>query len=371
MTLTPIVRKVLLGAADASLDIAGALLLPGAWPIIKGALDPVLDRLKERLGGVDITATRERAEAAAEAFENDPHLQQVFRSNVVEKLDALIAGGEQLNSDVRKLMLITEGNDEVLREVLSGIDRIMRRLDVGVDLSDESVERVAAAIRDEAGTNRSVRELAQREMGPVRQLAERQAQRLQIRAVELVQEGSPDRAIDELQEGMMLVAALLNEAPTDVLLLLQLGFLYKTLAQAYEADDQPDLEQTYIERADDVLRLVKDDASRDQGSALDTANLLTGMGNMDQQRGDLDSAIKKYRMATKIWPEHVYAWHDLFAANYELARTRSGEPDVALMRTSLEKVKALQTRQPGFGRQRIAQMEQGLAAAEAWTDGGG
>jgi len=43
----PLVRKVLLGAAEATIDVAGAALLPGAWPILKRAPDPVLQRLKE------------------------------------------------------------------------------------------------------------------------------------------------------------------------------------------------------------------------------------------------------------------------------------------------------------------------------------
>ena len=76
MTMTPLIRKVLLGAAESSLDVAGAALLPGAWPILKGALHPVLERLKEQLGGDDILGSKDRAEAAATAFEADPHLQE-------------------------------------------------------------------------------------------------------------------------------------------------------------------------------------------------------------------------------------------------------------------------------------------------------
>jgi hypothetical protein len=44
-------------------------------------------------------------------------------------------------------------------------------------------------------------------MGPIAKLVERQVHRLQIRVVELLQEGALDRAGDELQEGLMLIAA--------------------------------------------------------------------------------------------------------------------------------------------------------------------
>jgi hypothetical protein len=37
MTIPVLVRKILIGAAESSLDVAGSALLPGAWPILKGA----------------------------------------------------------------------------------------------------------------------------------------------------------------------------------------------------------------------------------------------------------------------------------------------------------------------------------------------
>lgn len=186
MNAIPIVRRVLVGAAEASLDVAGAALLPGAWPILRGALQPVLERLKQRLGGVDITETPERAEQAAELFEDDRYLQEMFQSNLVEKLDELVASGTTLNADVQKLMLITAGSEDMLREVLGGIDRIKERFDKGVTLNDETMNKLADTIMERAATDRSFRQLTLREMGPVGNLVERQVGRLQMRAVELV-----------------------------------------------------------------------------------------------------------------------------------------------------------------------------------------
>jgi hypothetical protein len=33
--MVPIFKKVIIGASEASLDIAGTAFLPGAWPILK------------------------------------------------------------------------------------------------------------------------------------------------------------------------------------------------------------------------------------------------------------------------------------------------------------------------------------------------
>jgi tetratricopeptide (TPR) repeat protein len=362
MNAIPIVRRVLLGAAQASLDVAGAALLPGAWPILKGALQPVLERLTQLLGGVDITETPERAERAADLFEGDRYLQGMFQSNLVENLDELVASGKSLNADVQKLMLITAGSEDMLREVLGGIDRIEERLDKGVALNEETMSKLADTIMERAATDRSFRQLTLREMGPVGSLVQRQVGRLQLRAVELVQEGAPERAVDELQEGLLLIAALLHEAPTDVELRLQLGFLYKTAAQASEAAGDDDLAQNYADRADHVFHLITVDVNREYGSALETANLLVGLGNMDQQKGALQSALRKYEMATKIYPEHPYAWHDIFSANSALAE--HGQADIAQMRLALDEVTKLGQGQPGLSDAYIAQLENVLADVE-------
>jgi hypothetical protein len=37
---TKTLKSVVIGAAESSLDVAGTALVPGAWPIVKGALAP-------------------------------------------------------------------------------------------------------------------------------------------------------------------------------------------------------------------------------------------------------------------------------------------------------------------------------------------
>jgi tetratricopeptide (TPR) repeat protein len=362
MNLNPIFRKVILGAAEASLDIAGAAMLPGAWPILKAALKPVLDRLKERLGGEDITASPKRAQQAVAAFEADRHLQEMLRSNLLEQLDALVKGQQTINADVQKLMLIVTGDQKLLEELVGSVERIEQHLDEGVNLSDEAVEKLTNAISRQAKNSRGIRALALREMGPVAQLIERQVYRLVARSVELVQGGALDRARDELQEGLLLIAALLNEAPTDISLRVQLGFIYKTISQVFDAAGDAVQAQVYINRAEDVFRFVKDDVAADQKTALDIANSIHGLGNVNQQRGDFVAAIENYKLATSLYPDHMYAWHDMFAAYYELARR--GQVDLDALHYALKKLKQTGKGAPGLGTQHIARLEASLRKLE-------
>ncbi len=362
MNLNPIFRKVVLGAAEASLDVAGAALLPGAWPILKGALEPILKRLKERLGGEEVTSTPKTAQKAVGEFEGDRHLQEMLRSNLLEQLDKLVKGQETIHSDIQKLMLIVSGDQKLLNELVGGVQRIEQRLDEGVNLSDEAVEKLRRAVLREAEDNRQVRALALREMGPVAKLVERQVQRLQARAVELIQEGALDRAGDELQEGLMLIAALLNEAPTDLSLRLQLGFIYKTIAQVFDVAGDREQAESYIQRAEQVFRFVKDDVSGSQKTAVDVANAIHGLGNVYHQRGDFEAAVEKYMLAATLYPDHMYAWHDIFAAHYELAKR--GKVNLDAMRNALKMLKQTGQGAPGLGVQHIAGLEATLRKLE-------
>lgn len=83
-------RKIVIGASESSLDIAGSTLLPVGWPILKRALQPVLDKLKDRFGGEDVTATKARADAAATAFEQDRDLQELLKTNLLQALEPVL-----------------------------------------------------------------------------------------------------------------------------------------------------------------------------------------------------------------------------------------------------------------------------------------
>lgn len=355
MDLQPLFKKVIMGAAEASLDIAGAALLPGAWPVLKGAIEPVLDRLKERLGGGEITATPEQARKAVQEFNNDPHLQEVLRSKLLEGLDQLVKGQQAINTDIQKLMLIVSGDQKLLVEIVGGVERIEKHLEEGVNLSDEALAKLARVVSNQAENSRQVRAIALREMGAVAELVARQVNRLQARAVELIDERQLDRANDELREGLMLVAALLSEAPTDLNLQMQLGMIYKTIAQVQQSAGNNAQAYVYIERAENVFRFVKDVVPGDKKTSMDAANAIHGLGNMKQMRSDFTGAIENYQLATFLYPNHCYAWHDMFLCYVELARR--GIIQIDAMRSTLEMVKRTGEGQPGLGAKHIARLE--------------
>jgi tetratricopeptide (TPR) repeat protein len=361
MDLAPLVRKILLGGAEATLDIAGTAVLPGAWPILKGALGPVLERLKARLGGEDVTSSTKKAEEAAAAFEADSHLQELLRAKLLSDLDRVVASGEHVDADVQKLMLIVAGNQDLLVQVLGGMNLISKHLEEGVNLSDEAVGKLTRAIAVQAERSRRVARLALREMGPVEMLIRRQVHRLQVRAVELVQEQATDRAADEVEDGLRLVAALLNEAPTDTELLLELGFLYKTAAQVFKAAGQAIEEAEYTKRAEEVFDVFVEDVEGDPESASTMANAVLGLGNIEHQRGDYAAALEKYRLSIRLQPDHPYAWHDIFAANDAIAQS-GGAPDTAEMQQAIDHLTAFGHGQPGLGIQHITELQERLNA---------
>lgn len=78
VNMVPLIKKILIGAVGGSIDIALSIYLPVAGPILKGALEPVLDQLKQRLGGVAITSSDELADEAVSKFAEDEDLQKLL-----------------------------------------------------------------------------------------------------------------------------------------------------------------------------------------------------------------------------------------------------------------------------------------------------
>ncbi len=358
--MAPLVRKILLRAAESSLDIAGSALLPGAWPILKGALGPVLERLEQRLGGQDVTSSPDLAREAAELFEADRHLQEILRSSLLVQLDDLAKSQHQIDASVQKLMLIVSGDEKMLQDIVGGVARIDEHLEAGVNLSDEAVEKVVSRITQQAESSRGVRAIALRATGPVADILERQLQRLQVRADELVRERAADRALDELQEGLQLVALLLNEAPTDLTARLQLGFIYKTYAQVVEGTGQADEAADYLHRADEIFGYIQNDAAAD---AENIANAIVGQGNVLHEHGQFDAAISRYRDSLKVLPGNPYALHDIFGAYDGLAR--QGKLNLKEMRDALEELKASGAQgTPGLSGQYLAGLEKRMQQLE-------
>jgi tetratricopeptide (TPR) repeat protein len=281
----------------------------------------------------------------------------------VEPLQALVASQQHLDDGVQKLLLIVTNDQQVLRDISGDVERLQEHLDKGVNLNDATLERLAQLLDRKAENSRQVRRLALRELGPaVVTLLQDQVSRLQIRAIELTRTGELDRAMDELRAGLTLVAALLVEAPTDVMLRLQLGFVYKTVAQVLQEAGDAAQAEGYVASAEEVFRLVQDDLGSDKTSAVEVANAIHLSGNLLQQKGDYVGAIEKYKVATSILPEQCYSWHDMFGCYLELAK--QGHVDAEAMRHALEMVNKTGLGQPGLSAHYIAQLAEWMKPFE-------
>ncbi len=315
-----LVREILVGAAGASLDIAGVAVLDGVWSVVKAALAPITTRLSARLGGEDVTASRELAERAAHEFERDQLLQDAFRSELVLATDALLRQGAGIGGNVSFLCDLVADNTRRLDEIAGGVHEIKGQLDAGVSLNPEArrdlLEEFEKLLQPVHATEtfadaqlRDARELA----FPDESLAEiaASAEQAQVEALRLLAHGETEAALALLEPVRLLVAAALRDAPTSFQLKVLLGYVFKDEAQA-TAD--PGERDRYLEQAADVFALVVADAPRDPVLAADFASAANGLGNVFAERGEFDRAIAQYRMAVEVAPSYAYAWHDLFAA---------------------------------------------------------
>jgi tetratricopeptide (TPR) repeat protein len=186
-----------------------------------------------------------------------------------------------------------------------------------------------------------------------------QVQNLQVRAVELIQEGRPDQATDELNEGFRLMMPLVERTAHDVNLDVQLGYLYKTVAQTLGAAGQEGEAERYRSLAFSVLQRVKDA----QAVPSDVrASAWNGLGNIYHLRGHADEAIRHYLEAVRLSPDYAYAWHDLVLAYDD--RARQGHLDLPAMKHALAQTLETARGAPGLGEDYLAGLRSTVARWE-------
>src|SRR5690242_3807885 len=91
-------REIVVGAARQGLEVVGPMVVDGAWPLLRGALGPVLDRLSARFEGRDVTSSPELAERAAAEFDQDARLQELLQSTLLEALRPVVEGQERVET---------------------------------------------------------------------------------------------------------------------------------------------------------------------------------------------------------------------------------------------------------------------------------
>jgi tetratricopeptide (TPR) repeat protein len=160
-----------------------------------------------------------------------------------------------------------------------------------------------------------------------------QTDQRQRRALELLEAGQTDAALDVLNESFDLVMALIDFRPGDTSLEVRLGYLYKDLAQIFEDRDRTRFNR-YVENGLQTFqRLVELRLPDDE-----LASCWNGLGNMYLLREDFDQAVDCCLRAVEITPDYSYAWNDLFLG-YE-GQARNGKVNLAGMRRALARLKA-------------------------------
>jgi tetratricopeptide (TPR) repeat protein len=348
-------RKVVIGAAAATLDIAGQSLLPGAWPILRPALTPVLQRLSERFEGRDVTSSPELAKRAAKEFERDERLQELFRSSLVDTLKPIMKSQQKIEADVQVLCKIAIEGTTVLYE-------IKEQLDQGVHLTPEAEEKLIKGIVDGYERKQRVLEIARQQTALYpsttsvwmsRDSIKKQIRRIQVGAVKLIREGQIEQARENLREAQALLGQALEETPTDVAIQILQGYIFKTMAQVLHAaheDDRPD-----IERGEKIFKLLVEDLP---ANPTDAAAATNGLGNMYHLKGEYDKAILNYKHAVTILPDYTYAWHDMFLAYKQLAAR--GVLHLEEMRHAYQKLRETAVGVQAMGQKYLAQLEDDL-----------
>jgi tetratricopeptide (TPR) repeat protein len=222
------------------------------------------------------------------------------------------------------------------QEFPAGLAQLSRlsALEIRVDADLATLTRLLGQSLPRLAPKPAVRDPA---LSRVVALLKRQAHRSQIRAIGLIGQGDTQRALEEANESAEISLCLQQWIPDDIGLDLYLGYIYKALSQAYEADKRADLAQEYADLAASVFERANASDAHSRYPATDRASALSGLGNIYYERGDLDQAIKSYRAAVQLAPDYASAWHDLLVALF--AQAQQGRVNLAAMREAFERLK--------------------------------
>ena len=144
----PIAKASLFGAAQGGVEVIGSALLPGFWPIVSKALEPVTERLKAKLG-FDPAASMENAKKAATHLESDKDLQALVEQGLAEIIAPLRDGQIALNEGQEQVLLLLERNQQTLDMLAERLEITVETLTRGVSSSggeDAFAGRVAARV---------------------------------------------------------------------------------------------------------------------------------------------------------------------------------------------------------------------------------
>jgi tetratricopeptide (TPR) repeat protein len=326
-----LVRQVLLGAATQGLDVAGLALVGPAWPVLRGALAPVLARLSEQLGGADPVSSPEAAAQAADIFEQDQRLGELLRSNLGEALQPVLAAQQRLDTGFRTLSLLVLEDRQSLQDIKDRLGSLEATIAAEGKLSDDADELLVGGVARQAAVSREVREfardeaqsanavLASPEAWMTREELVAEVSDAEVEAVRQLQEGRVDGAFETLRDARGMLWQALEETPSDICLRLLSGYLFKATAQAVADDRGKAAAVGWLQRAETIFQLIIRDLPSDPETRGEIASAVNGLANILAERGRHREAVTLYREALRLEPTYGYAWHDLFGSLDALA----------------------------------------------------
>lgn len=364
MAMLQLIKEMAYGAGVAGLDIAGSIAFPeGAWKIIKGLLDPILERLRKQLDIEDPFDAKHANESWA-IIERDKALCKQFEEKLHSEVEIIKISQQNLTEGQQRLIQAVEGNSETLDVIKQSIKNMESN---GVLISDKSIDTIGDIVQrtiseqtkniDQNIIQQLVhwdQEQKTREQKVVDTLMN-QLSRTQVRVVELLNSGDTDRAINEIISGFSDLQNMINEYPDNLYFRLQAGYFYKTIAATFLDAGKPDISEDFNTKAMRIFYLIAHSTSLNSKTVLEHVGALNGVGNILYARGEYTQAIDYYNLATQIYPGYFYAWHDMFFAYYALAR--QGIIDYKAMRLALENTRKTGISQPGLGEKYLKNME--------------
>ena len=150
---------------------------------------------------------------------------------------------------------------------------------------------------------------------------------------------------------------MLAETPADNHLKVRLGYLYKDVAVTFRRLGHEDMVDKYLGLAQQALELVHTELTpADPDAALDLSAVVNGLGNLELVRGNYREAVARSQEAVRLYPDNVYAWHDL-CASYCYVAHYLGEVHADEIRDSLEETRNRSQDGRGIDPEGLARLE--------------
>jgi len=308
-SLLLLTKKVIRSAVGVGLDEAGARICgPTAWKYVKASLTPVVDDMEHRFPKLFLVP--EEAERAVGALSAD----KVFEERLSESFANLTSGQQEI------LAVLAQQN-ETLSVIGKNVDDGFTRLSEKIDNMQAVTEYIATKLNE---LNINIDALVTHRgtdlppFAPVMSPRElyNQSFTYQSDAQRWVGSGEADTASERLANARALVEAGLKRYPENTDLLVSLGYVEKTQAQAAQLQNDYEKYVSCLEKAAKCFAAV---LSRDPSNI----GALNGMANVYYYHRDIDRAIELGRLAVHNAPSYGAASWDL-AISIEAKLEESG-----------------------------------------------